>query len=39
VATLLGRAVERGDRVYGAMVARGWDGTLRALDGPERGPR
>jgi cobalt/nickel transport system permease protein len=26
------RAFERGERVHGAMLARGWDGTLRSLD-------
>jgi cobalt/nickel transport system permease protein len=29
---LLVRAMERGDRVHSAMLARGWDGTLRRLD-------
>jgi cobalt/nickel transport system permease protein len=27
------RAMERGERVHAAMLARGWDGTLRTLDG------
>jgi cobalt/nickel transport system permease protein len=26
------RTFERSERVYGAMVARGWDGTIRSLD-------
>ena len=26
------RAFERAERVHGAMVARGWQGTLRSLD-------
>jgi cobalt/nickel transport system permease protein len=26
------RTVERGERVHDAMIARGWDGTLRSLD-------
>ena len=29
------RALERGERVHAAMLARGWDGTLRTLDGDE----
>jgi cobalt/nickel transport system permease protein len=29
------RAFERGERVHAAMLARGWDGTLRTLDGAE----
>jgi cobalt/nickel transport system permease protein len=28
------RAFERGERVHAAMLARGWDGTLRTLDDP-----
>jgi cobalt/nickel transport system permease protein len=27
------RAFERGERVHAAMLARGWDGTIRTLDG------
>jgi cobalt/nickel transport system permease protein len=27
------RSMERGERVHAAMLARGWDGTLRTLDG------
>ncbi len=27
------RAMERGERVHAAMLARGWDGTVRTLDG------
>jgi cobalt/nickel transport system permease protein len=26
------RAFERGERVHAAMLARGWDGTIRTLD-------
>lgn len=29
------RAFERGERVHAAMLARGWDGTIRTLDGPD----
>lgn len=29
------RAMERGERVHAAMLARGWDGTLRTLDGDD----
>ncbi len=29
------RAFERGERVHGAMLARGWDGTIRTLDATE----
>ena len=32
------RAMERGERVHAAMLARGWDGTLRSLDGPDESP-
>jgi cobalt/nickel transport system permease protein len=28
------RSMERGERVHAAMLARGWDGTWRPLDGP-----
>jgi cobalt/nickel transport system permease protein len=31
------RAFERGERVHAAMLARGWDGTIRTLDGAEEG--
>lgn len=34
IGTLLIRSFERGERVHAAMLARGWDGTLRTLDGP-----
>ena len=34
VGMLLVRSFERGERVHAAMLARGWDGTLRSLDGP-----
>jgi cobalt/nickel transport system permease protein len=33
VGVLFVRAFERGERVHAAMVARGWDGTIRTLDG------
>ncbi len=29
------RAFERGERVHAAMLSRGWDGTIRTLDGPD----
>ena len=32
---LLIRALERGERVHAAMLARGWDGTFRTLDGAD----
>jgi len=32
IGMLLIRALERSERVYGAMCARGWDGKLRTLD-------
>ena len=35
IAALLLRTVERGERVHAAMLARGWDGTFRSLDGPD----
>ena len=38
IGMLLVRSLERGERVHGAMLARGWDGTIRSLDGPEPGP-
>ena len=33
IGVLFLRAMERGERVHAAMVSRGWDGTLRSLDG------
>jgi cobalt/nickel transport system permease protein len=38
IALLFLRAFERGERVHAAMVARGWDGTIRTLDGPDPKP-
>jgi cobalt/nickel transport system permease protein len=35
IAALMLRSFERGERVHAAMLARGWDGTVRSLDGPE----
>jgi len=35
IGVLLLRALERGERVHAAMLARGWDGTPRALDGAD----
>jgi cobalt/nickel transport system permease protein len=35
IAALMLRSFERGERVHSAMIARGWDGTIRSLDGPE----
>ncbi len=32
------RAFERGERVHAAMLARGWDGTIRTLDGHDPEP-
>jgi cobalt/nickel transport system permease protein len=32
IGTLFLRAFERGERVHAAMLARGWDGTVRSLD-------
>jgi cobalt/nickel transport system permease protein len=32
IGVLFLRALERGERVHAAMLARGWDGTLRTLD-------
>jgi cobalt/nickel transport system permease protein len=32
IGVLFIRAFERGERVHGAMIARGWDGTIRTLD-------
>lgn len=34
IGVLFLRALERGERVHAAMLARGWDGTLRTLDEP-----
>jgi cobalt/nickel transport system permease protein len=34
LAALFVRSIERGEPVHSAMLARGWDGTMRALDGP-----
>jgi cobalt/nickel transport system permease protein len=33
IGVLFLRAFERGERVHAAMLARGWDGTVRTLDG------
>jgi cobalt/nickel transport system permease protein len=33
IGILFVRAFERGERVHAAMIARGWDGTIRMLDG------
>lgn len=35
IGMLLIRSFERGERVHAAMLARGWDGTIRALDDVE----
>jgi cobalt/nickel transport system permease protein len=35
IGVLFLRAFERGERVHAAMVARGWDGTIRTLDEAE----
>ena len=35
IGMLLLRSFERGERVHAAMLARGWDGTVRTLDGPD----
>jgi cobalt/nickel transport system permease protein len=32
IGVLFVRAFERGERVHAAMIARGWDGTIRSLD-------
>jgi cobalt/nickel transport system permease protein len=37
IGVLFIRAFERGERVHAAMIARGWDGTIRTLDGDEAG--
>ena len=38
IGMLLVRSFERGERVHAAMLARGWDGTIRSLDGPGTDP-
>ncbi len=35
IAVLFLRSFERGERVHAAMLARGWDGTIRTLDGAD----
>ncbi len=35
IAMLFLRSFERGERVHSAMLARGWDGTVRTLDGTD----
>ena len=35
IGMLFVRSFERGERVHAAMLARGWDGTIRSLDGPD----
>ena len=35
IAMLFLRSFERGERVHAAMLARGWDGTVRTLDGTD----
>jgi cobalt/nickel transport system permease protein len=35
IAVLFLRSLERGERVHDAMLSRGWDGTLKTLDGTE----
>lgn len=35
IGVLFLRAMERGERVHAAMLARGWDGNLRTLDGAD----
>jgi cobalt/nickel transport system permease protein len=35
IGVLFVRALERGERVHAAMLARGWDGTIRTLDGAD----
>ncbi|MDB5349715.1 MAG: ABC-type cobalt transport system, permease component CbiQ [Planctomycetota bacterium] len=37
IGVLFLRAMERGERVHAAMVARGWDGTIHHLDGEADG--
>ena len=38
VSVLLLRSLERSERVHAAMIARGWDGTMRSLDENARQP-
>jgi cobalt/nickel transport system permease protein len=38
IGMLLVRSFERGERVHAALLARGWDGTIRSLDGPGADP-
>lgn len=38
IGALFVRAMERGERVHAAMLARGWDGTPRSLEGHQREP-
>ena len=38
IGMLFVRSFERGERVHAAMLARGWDGTIRTLDGPGDSP-
>lgn len=35
IGMLFVRSFARGERVHAAMLARGWDGTIRSLDGPD----
>ncbi len=35
IGVLFLRSMERGERVHAAMLARGWDGTIRTLDGAD----
>jgi cobalt/nickel transport system permease protein len=35
IGVLFDRTLERGERVHAAMTARGWDGTIRTLDGAD----
>jgi cobalt/nickel transport system permease protein len=35
IGVLFLRAMERGERVHAAMISRGWDGTLRSLEGAD----
>ncbi len=36
IGMLFVRSFERGERVHAAMLARGWDGTIRTLDGADK---
>jgi cobalt/nickel transport system permease protein len=38
IGVLFVRAMERGERVHAAMLARGWDGTIRNLDDDREAP-